>query len=102
CGGPRSLDPDPPAPREFESCGGERRLILRHGPAPTFVTRANPFLLDHALVEIEQWLSRPAHRNEIIFLDFEDSTEQAERFADDPLIPHLLDHFGTQIYRPDE
>jgi hypothetical protein len=57
------------------------------------VTRSSPFELDSALSEIQQWLNRPENRNEVIFLDFEDATEQNENGADDPLLPHLQDHF---------
>jgi hypothetical protein len=80
----------------------ERRLILRHGPLPAILTRGAPFQLDSALPEVQDWLARPDNQNEIIFLDFEDATEQAESGADDPLLPKLQAAFGSLIYTPEE
>jgi hypothetical protein len=77
-----------------------RNLILKHSPLPAAVTGF--VLLDHALTEIRSWLDRPENRNEVIFLDFEDATDQNENEADDPLLPKLQDHFGSLIYTPAE
>jgi hypothetical protein len=80
-----------------------RDLILKHGPDLVQATRAVPFplYLDDALAEIRAWMDRPDNSNEIVFLDFEDATEQNEAGADDPLLPHL-DRFGSLIYTPAE
>ncbi len=79
-----------------------RALILKHSFPPFFVTRNAPFFLDQALSEVRDWLDRPENRNEVIFLDFEDATEQNENAADDPLLPKLQDHLGSLIYTPAE
>ena len=79
-----------------------RALILKHGSPPFIVSRNVPFFLDQALNEVRDWLDRPENRNEVIFLDFEDATEQNENAADDPLLPKLQDHFGSLIYTPAE
>jgi len=101
--GARLLELDIHDPRELSlDFSIERPLILRHGPLPAGNTRFLPLRLDSALADIRDWLSRADNRNEIIFLDFEDATEQSDNGADDPLIPKLLSYFGTEIYSPDE
>ncbi len=79
-----------------------RALILKHSFPPFIVTRNVPFFLNQALAEVRDWLDRPENHNEIIFLDFEDATEQNENEADDRLLPKLQDHFGSLIYTPAE
>ncbi len=96
--GARLLELDIHDPLDIFS--GERTLILKHGPLPSSAARATPYQLDDALTEIQAWLTRPDNRNEIIFLDIEDATEQSEGGADDPLLPKLEQFFGSQIYTP--
>ncbi len=92
-------DPVGPTPNPLEFT---RSLILKHGFPPFIVTRNVPFFLNQALDEVRDWLDRLDNRNEVIFLDFEDATEQNENEADDPLLPKLLAHFGSLIYTPAE
>ena len=82
----------------------DRDLILKHGPGLISMTRAVPFpfFLDDALTEIRAWMDRPDTANEVIYLDFEDSTEQNEAGADDPLLPKLQNTLGSLIYTPAE
>jgi hypothetical protein len=100
--GARLLELDIHDPHEFYGLSLERRLVLRHGPFPGSPTRDDPYQLDAGLAEIQAWLTRPDNRNEIIFLDFEDVTEESESNAEDPLLPKLEQFFGSQIYTPAE
>ena len=95
------LDIHDPHPIEL-SLDQTRRLILKHNFPPSFVSRANPFYLENALGEIRRWLQRSDNLNEVIFLDFEDSTEQEEAFADEPLQPLLDRILGPMIFTPEQ
>jgi hypothetical protein len=99
--GARLIELDIHDPREL-NLDLTRNLILKHGPGPYSFTRLFPFYVNEALAEVQAWLARPDNRNEIIFLDIEDATEQAENGADDPLIPKLQSFLGPLIYTPAE
>jgi hypothetical protein len=99
--GARLIEFDIHDPRELDF-SLTRNLILKHGPGPTFLTRLFPYDLDDALAEVTAWLARPENRNEVVYLDIEDATDQSESGADDPLIPKLERHLGSMIYTPDE